>query len=242
MDALESHLQRQIDHSRRFFWHRLRWRLVKEYLPAERPFALIDVGAGAGILGAFLAAELPQAEYRFIEPLESLQRHLGEQYGEDANGGELESFEGIEYVTLLDVAEHVEDDRAFIAGLAEKMVPGSLLLLTVPALPSLWSSWDVALGHYRRYRKADLRSLVAPLPLETVEISYVFPEMVPPALVRRLRRPASKAAALSEGSAEFPDPAAPVNELLYAVGRATQAARRVWPAGTSLFAVLRRSG
>jgi SAM-dependent methyltransferase len=241
MDALESHLRRQIEHSRRFFWHRLRWRLVKSYLPPDRPFSLIDVGAGAGILGAFLAAELPKAEYRFIEPLDSLQRHLGDQYGEGADGRELESFEGIDYVTVLDVVEHIEDDREFLADLAQKMTPGSLLLLTVPALPSLWSGWDVALGHYRRYRKRDLRSLAAAMPLEIVELSYVFPEMLPPALVRRLRRPASRATGPSEETAEFPDPPAAVNGLAFAVGRATQAARRAWPAGTSLFAVLRRS-
>jgi hypothetical protein len=122
------------------------------------------------------------------------------------------------------------------------MAPGSLLLLTVPALPSLWSGWDVALGHYRRYRKRDLRSLAAAMPLEIVELSYVFPEMLPPALVRRLRRPASAAAGPAEEAAEFPDPPALVNQLLYGVGRASQAARKVWPAGTSLYAVLRRTG
>ena len=241
MDALESHLRRQIEHSRRFFWHRLRWRLVKRYLPADRPFSLIDVGAGAGILGAFLADELPNAEYRFIEPLASLERHLGEQYGEQANGRELESFEGIGYVTVLDVIEHIEDDQEFLADLARKMAPGSLLLLTVPAMPSLWSGWDVALGHYRRYRKPDLRSLAAAMPLEVVELSYVFPEMLPPALVRRVRRPASQATGPDEESAEFPDPPAFVNELAFGVGRASQAARKVWPAGTSLYAVLRRT-
>jgi 2-polyprenyl-3-methyl-5-hydroxy-6-metoxy-1,4-benzoquinol methylase len=241
MDALESHLRRQIEHSRRFFWHRLRWRLVKRYLPADRPFSLIDVGAGAGILGAFLADELPNAEYRFIEPLDSLERHLGEQYGERANGRELESFEGIDYVTVLDVVEHIEDDREFLADLARKMAPGSLLLLTVPAMPWLWSGWDVALGHYRRYRKRDLRSLAAAMPLEIVELSYVFPEMLPPALVRRLRLPASKATGPADESAEFPDPPALLNQLLYEVGLASQAARKVWPAGTSLYAVLRRT-
>ena len=60
------------------------------------------------------------------------------------------------FVTLLDVLEHQEDDAQFIGGLVAKMEPGSVLLLTVPALPKLWSPWDEALGHYRRYTRSSL--------------------------------------------------------------------------------------
>jgi len=68
-EALEAHLRRQIEHSSRFFWHRLRWRVVRSYLPEGRSFELVDVGAGAGLVGAYLARDRPLGTYRFVEPI-----------------------------------------------------------------------------------------------------------------------------------------------------------------------------
>ena len=102
----------------------------------------------------------------------------------------------------------------------------------------LWSQWDVALGHYKRYDKRSLRALAAELPVEVRELSYLFPEMVPPALVRRRQRSSERDNA---ESAEFPDLPPRLNELLYRVGRVSLMGRRRWPAGTSLLATLRRT-
>ncbi|MBA3301352.1 MAG: class I SAM-dependent methyltransferase, partial [Thermoleophilaceae bacterium] len=114
------------------------------------------------------------------------------------------------------------------------MDPGATLVLTVPALTRLWSGWDTALGHYRRYDKRSLRSAIEAAPLEVLELSYLFPELIPPALLRRRRR------SEGEDSAEFPDLPPAANSMLYAIGSASLALRRVWPAGTSLMAVARR--
>jgi SAM-dependent methyltransferase len=38
-------------------------------------------------------------------------------------------------VALLDVLEHVEDDRAALASIARRLKPGGALLITVPAFP-----------------------------------------------------------------------------------------------------------
>ena len=72
-EALEAHLRRQIEHSARFFWHRVRWSAVSIYLPKNKPFELLDIGAGAGVLGTFLAKDRPQATYHFVEPIETLR-------------------------------------------------------------------------------------------------------------------------------------------------------------------------
>lgn len=186
------------------------------------------------MLGDFLARRRPGVEYRFVEPIAGLEAGLEARFGAEANWRERD-FGGATHVALMDVLEHQRDDRAFMADLAAKMDPGATLLLTVPAMPSLWSQWDTALGHYRRYTKPTLREAVATLPLETLEQSYLFPELVPLGWVRRGRRP-------RDGEAEFPRLPRPLNATLYGLGRGTTALRRLWPLGTSLFAVLRRSG
>jgi len=235
---LEAHLQRQIDRSTDFFWHRLRWDVVSGYLPGGT-FQLVDIGAGAGVLGHFLGRDRPEARYRFIEPITSLEQHLEKIYGADANTAGKTSFEGIGYVTLLDVLEHQEDDRAFLEDLASKMRPGALLLMTVPALQRLWSGWDVALGHHRRYSRESLLEVLDGLPFEMIEASYLFPELVPAAKVRSMRRKAVEGEV--EESTAFPDLPAPLNGLLYRIGRASMRRRNRWRRGTSLFTALRRT-
>lgn len=236
-DPLELHLSRQAEISQDFFWNRLRWELVCEELEGGCT-RVVDVGAGPGFLGDFLQGCCPQVEYWFVEPIEELQSGLTARYGEEANRRDRD-FAGASHVTLMDVLEHQEDDRAFLAELAEKMDPGATLLLTVPAMPSLWSAWDEMLGHYRRYTKASLRRAVGPTPLRIEAESYLFPELIPLGALRRLRmREADGDAA----AAEFPQLPPRLNQLLHRLGRASMRGRRLWPAGTSLYARLRRSG
>ena len=241
MSSLEAHLQRQVDHSRDFFWHRLRWRAVASHLPRSVPFQLLDIGAGAGLLGVFLNRDFPLATYRFLEPIDSLQRQLESAYGLPANATKLSSYESIEYLALLDVLEHQADDQAFLADLLQKMSRESTLIVTVPAMMGLWSGWDVALGHHRRYDRASFRRAIAGLPVQLIELSFLFPEMIPLALLRKWLRNASSNGAVTDESAAFPDLPLIVNDGLYAIGSVSLAVRRQMPAGSSLLAVLRKT-
>ena len=237
MDALEQHLSRQAEASQDFFWNRLRWELVSEELGSDCR-RVVDVGAGVGFLGDFLQRRRPSIEYWFVEPIEPLEQGLIQRFGEEANRHDRD-FAGASHVTLMDVLEHQEDDRAFLADLAEKMDPGATLLLTVPAMPSLWSAWDAMLGHYRRYTKKSLRETTASLPLQIEAQSYLFPELIPAGALRRLRMRNGNG---DMEEAEFPELSKPLNESLYRFGKLTVKGRRLWPAGTSLYARLRHTG
>lgn len=69
-----------------------------------------------------------------------------------------ERFEGI---LLMDVVEHVADDRGFLRGVVEQnLAPGGVVLVTVPAYQRLFSAHDVALRHYRRYHPSECRALL----------------------------------------------------------------------------------
>lgn len=236
--ALEEHLRRQFEHSRRFFWHRLRWRAVRKYVPGDAPLRLVDVGAGAGLLGEYVTKDRPNVAYEFAEPIESLRADLRQRFGEQADATDRASFGDARVVTLLDVLEHQEDDRLFFEQLVAKMAPGSQLLLTVPANQRLWSEWDVALGHFRRYDKASLAACCKGLPLDVQEISYLFPEMVPMGKLRARRSRKGKLE-VTEDSAEFPDLPAIANDVLYGVGSLSLDLRRHSPLGTSVFLAAR---
>ena len=53
------------------------------------------------------------------------------------------------------------DDRAALSRLREALSPSGSLVLLVPAHPSLFSPLDEAVGHYRRYSRAELERALA---------------------------------------------------------------------------------
>lgn len=234
-DALESHLLSQTDDATRFFWHRVRWRFVAMHLPA-RPFTLLDVGAGSGVTGSFLTRSRPDATYAFDEPIDSLRALLRARYGEQADLHGAERLPHVDVVTLLDVLEHIDRDRDFLTELVDRLEPATTIIVTVPASQRLWSQWDVALGHVRRYDLDTLTNLLGAVPVDLVETGHLFPEMVPAAWWRARSRPDTQHAACD---AEFPGLPRPVDLMLELLGRPGVRWRTSIPFGTSLCAVVR---
>jgi SAM-dependent methyltransferase len=60
-------------------------------------------------------------------------------------------------IGLFDVLEHLPDDVQVLRNLGGLLRQGGKLLLTVPAHMSLWSYFDVAAHHCRRYAPGELR-------------------------------------------------------------------------------------
>lgn len=87
---------------------------------------------------------------------------------------------------LLDVLEHFEDDSSVLRSASSALVPGGLVIVTVPAMPSLWSRYDETCGHRRRYTRRSLLELMHECGFESVFTSY-FMCMLAPALFLRRR-------------------------------------------------------
>jgi SAM-dependent methyltransferase len=142
-------------------------------------------------------------------------------------------------VTMMDVLEHLDDDAGALREMIRLVRPGGLLVVTVPAHRWLWSDWDVALHHRRRYSRRVLLALVNQPGVELLHCAYFNSLLLPAiALVRGWRRlrPSAAGARLEDRV-----PSAPVNTLLYhaMVAPACWKALRL-PWGVSLLAVLRR--
>ena len=61
-------------------------------------------------------------------------------------------------VLALDVIEHLDDDRHAVRQLGRLLNPTGRLIVSVPALPELFSEFDEVQGHRRRYTAESLRS------------------------------------------------------------------------------------
>src|SRR5262249_9352603 len=115
-----------------------------------------------------------------------------------------------------------------------------LLVVTVPALRWLWSDWDVALHHKRRYERKAFVRLVAQPEVEVLRCAFFNTAALPLIALarswRKLRPPKPWRA-----RAEDRLPLRPVNALLR--GLMVAPAVRTWvpaPAGASLIAVMRK--
>ena len=80
-----------------------------------------------------------------------------------------EQFDSILY---MDVLEHIEADAAELARAASHLKPNGTLAILSPALPWLFTPFDKAIGHYRRYTKTSLRS-IAPQGLREIKCIYL---------------------------------------------------------------------
>jgi SAM-dependent methyltransferase len=143
-------------------------------------------------------------------------------------------------VTLFDVLEHLVDDGAALASVEALLSPGGTALLTVPALPALWSVHDEAAHHQRRYTHAGLTRLIASsTSLELVKMSYFNTLLLPPIYILRQAR---KLLGLGGGGSDFFALPAPLNLLLASL-LASEAAwirHRDLPLGVSLLCQLRK--
>ncbi len=80
--------------------------------------------------------------------------------------------DSVDYVTALDVLEHVKPDAEVVQGFHRLLRTGGIAAVTVPASMALWSDWDEALHHFRRYDRGQLRALFPEAQWDVVYVNY----------------------------------------------------------------------
>ena len=141
-------------------------------------------------------------------------------------------------VLFFDVLEHIDGPVSFLAVLRRHLRPGGHLLVNVPAMRSLFSGYDVAAGHLRRYDAASLRAEIEQAGLDVRDVRYWGLTLVPLLLLRKaLLRGRSGPEVIREG---FQPPAAWAHRVLLGLMHAETALVARPVVGTSLLAAARR--
>ena len=137
---------------------------------------VLEVGAGIGANTLALAG-LEYNRWTCLEP----DRALAARIELPAGGRHAVTTGTIDYVpneetfdTILyiDVLEHIEDDRGEMVRAAARLKPGGALIVLAPAHPFLFTPFDRAIGHCRRYTRESLR-LIAPGMLNAEKLVYL---------------------------------------------------------------------
>jgi SAM-dependent methyltransferase len=125
---------------------------------------VLEIGPGVGAIGARLASR-----YRYtaveLDPEAAAIAHdrIAPLGGTVLSGDEslLPPHESFDLVCAFEVLEHVEDDGAALRSWRNRVRPGGWILLSVPAHQHRFGPHDRLVGHFRRYDRDGLDTLLA---------------------------------------------------------------------------------
>ena len=152
---------------------------------ASRITTIVEVGAGSGFFCREVRKQY-QCTAFCIDP----------NYSDDQIG----LHDGITYTRqppnsagdlylLIDVLEHVPDDKTLLQQYVDQAKPGATFAIPVPAFMALWNPHDEFLEHYRRYRLAEIEGAVLGCGLQVLHSRYFYGlAFAPPFAIRRVKR------------------------------------------------------
>lgn len=164
------------------FQHASNWK--KYYAKNLKPFIkgdVLEVGAGIGSTTNYLY-DGSQRSWLCLEPDSALFKELDAKIENKELPAcctclkgivsDLKTDQKFDTILYIDVIEHIENDKAELKQAAEKLNKGGHLIVLVPAHQSLFSKFDTAIGHFRRYNKKTLAP-TAPASLQLQKIRYL---------------------------------------------------------------------
>lgn len=218
-------------------------RLVRHRKPG---YHVLEIGCGAGNVLRILESTCVGGHVMGVELFEEGVRRARQRVSCPVVAGDIDTMtfeQRFALIGMFDVLEHIDDDVATLRRVAELLEPDGRVVVTVPADPRLWSSFDVASHHHRRYTKL---SLARSFDSAGFELEYVTPFMALLHPLMRLRRSTPTGGAVN-GSAVV-DAEFRINRYANIVAHALMSPEAWWvgrgrrlPVGTSLLAVARRT-
>ena len=242
----------------RHFWYRGRHRFLlgalDRYFPkSAKNLKAIDLGGGVGGWVRYLADRRPKLFSQLALADSSLiaLESAGTVLPENAQRYQIDLMnlnmqEEWDVAFLLDVIDHLPDDRRALEQAKESLKPGGLLFVATPAFQRFWSYNDDLAHHLRRYTRADYARLARETGFTLLDARYFMFFLSPLYLLSRmqpgldkLNEQEKKALVLKQHQI----PAKPINAALSAIFAAESPIGH-WlrfPWGTSVLGVFQKS-
>jgi 2-polyprenyl-3-methyl-5-hydroxy-6-metoxy-1,4-benzoquinol methylase len=148
------------------FAHAVNWK--KYWFQKLQPLigrSVLEVGAGIGST-AKLFANSEIDRWLAIEPDINLVDYIKEDYKKskypsnyeihNMTSSSMSSNEKYDTILYIDVLEHIQDDQSEINNIIKLLTPEGKIIILSPAHDYLYTPFDKAVGHFRRYDKNKL--------------------------------------------------------------------------------------
>ena len=177
----------------RHFWFRSRNRVIakmaSQAVDGLNPgYRVLELGCGNGNVIRFLqsscSAGIVVGMDLFAEGLHYAKLRGASRLvqGDVAHAPFAEKFH---LIGMFDVLEHIADDRIVLQHVFDLLTDNGVLLLTVPAHRTLWSYFDEASHHCRRYEIPDLAEKLLEAGFQIEYLSQYMASLFPLMLVKR---------------------------------------------------------
>lgn len=162
-------------------------RLIERHVTLGPGAAVLDIGCGDAFVTGSLARRYPHVRFYGVdsgftdELITLLRRRLSlPNVSLFATLDEVPQAPTVALILLMDVVEHIPDDRGFLYGLRDRLFVSrdTGWLITVPSYQWLFSAHDRLLGHCRRYSLHELHGLLSSARLAPVASGYWFSSLL----------------------------------------------------------------
>jgi SAM-dependent methyltransferase len=227
-----------------YWWHqsRLAWgqKIIVKYLADPNTLDVLDYGCGTG---GFLYQLSKKMKFRSCLGVDVAEGAIEKALNRSSNYSQIKkndfnAVSGMDLIFLMDALEHIENDEAFLRNIFGKMKIGAHLLISVPAFSCLFSSWDKALGHYRRYKKNNLGQVIKVTGGSVIYMDYAFSYLFPAVALKRIIGQAK----YDKNNCEFPFVPSFLSSILLKLNAFEVASAEVFsiPFGSSLFCLAKK--
>ena len=142
---------------------------------------VLEVGAGIGATTAIFAG-VPYKSWLCLEPDATLLAQVEEKIARGTLPASCHTQNGIvpdldlgarfDSILYIDVLEHIEKDRYELVQASQFLDAGGKIIVLSPAYQSLYSPFDKAIGHFRRYDRKSLAE-ISPPKCKMVKLIYL---------------------------------------------------------------------
>jgi 2-polyprenyl-3-methyl-5-hydroxy-6-metoxy-1,4-benzoquinol methylase len=165
-----------------FFEKAVNWKTYfSSYINSFIGNNVLEVGSGIGATTRLLNGGSAKT-WTLLEPDEEMNKILQRKKENQSQFSnciirnetvfQLSSLEKFDTIIYIDVLEHIKDDKKEMIRATELLQLNGHLIILSPAYNFLFSPFDKAIGHYRRYTTETLKSAM-PVELKLIQVKYL---------------------------------------------------------------------
>ena len=173
------------------FWVRHRNELIRKHFGIFIRDAneVGEIGCGSGLVLSYLSKTLHRKIDGFELNLNALKlcpKVNGTLYIYDILQRQVDYLEKYNLLMMMDVLEHIENEQEFLCAVRDHIAPQGYLIVGVPMRQHLYSAYDRADGHYRRYSQKYLKSVIESSGFNIVDVVQWGHAYLPLLLLRKI--------------------------------------------------------